>query len=32
VSALKKMVNRIQITREIEKVIGGNGNFRKLDA
>jgi len=32
VSSLKKMVNRIQVTREIEKVIGGNGNFRKPGA
>jgi ATP-dependent Lon protease len=32
VSLLKKVVDRMKVTREIERVIGGNGNLRKLDA
>jgi ATP-dependent Lon protease len=31
VSALKKIVDRMKIAREIERVTGGNGNLRKLD-
>jgi Lon protease-like protein len=32
VSLLEKVVDRMKVTREIERVIGGNGNLRKLDA
>ena len=31
VPALKKIVERMRIAREVQRVIGGNGNLKKLD-